>query len=438
MRTTIVAALAGALLLAPAQAQDAPPAEAPPLAIVNARVAGTPGPVTILISKGKIRAVAGRARPLPGMQALDVRGARVVPGRIDPWTSVGSPHPNGRASDGYDVFDEAAERALLRGGVTTVVLTPFRSPSMSGLATAIKVKPGVPLGERTLVEEVALCASLGLGSVGPTKRAGQVDGLRRTFLAARAYRDSFEAYEEKLKEYVEALEKAGAGGKGAKGKPKGAPKKPPAKPKPGAKPDPKKKDSGPKKPKRPRKNAAKELVLKVLSRELPLRVEAHRLADLISLLELQEQFGFELILEGATEAHRIADVLAEREVPVVIGQVLGSRFTTAKFPLQATPANAALLAAAGVEVVIGSDSAAGSPRLADNAAAAASAGLDQAAAHEAITHGVARMLGLGDRLGKVAVGYEADLVVLREGPLGLEVPALVVVDGAVLHREVSK
>ena len=73
-----------------------------------------------------------------------------------------------------------------------------------------------------------------------------------------------------------------------------------------------------------------------------------------------------------------------------------------------------------------------------NAHLAVSGGLDPARAEDAITHGVARMLGLGDRIGRVAIGYDADLVILRRGPLGDEEVGGVLIDGAFVFERGSE
>ena len=61
--------------------------------------------------------------------------------------------------------------------------------------------------------------------------------------------------------------------------------------------------------------------------------------------------------------------------------------------------------------------------------------LEPAAAELAITAGAAELLGLGDRLGKVAPGYDADLVVLAREPLATSPSAeVVIIDGHVVWR----
>ena len=71
---------------APAEAPSATPAEAPepePAALINARVRGHEGPVTVLLAGGRIAEVAADLELPEGVQVLDVEGRHVVPGLID-------------------------------------------------------------------------------------------------------------------------------------------------------------------------------------------------------------------------------------------------------------------------------------------------------------------------------------------------------------------
>lgn len=106
-----------------------------------------------------------------------------------------------------------------------------------------------------------------------------------------------------------------------------------------------------------------------------------------------------------------------------------------------TPALAALLAAAGVPVVIGAAEAydfAGSEASAiHQARTAARWGLPPADALAMVTSRPAALLGLGDRVGRLAAGLDADLVLWSGDPLDpASTPLLVVVDGQIVidHR----
>ena len=81
--------------------------------------------------------------------------------------------------------------------------------------------------------------------------------------------------------------------------------------------------------------------------------ESGDVAALQAALRLQAEFGYELIIDHGTEAHVVADLLAERGVPVLIGPL----FTTkSKMELRKRSiANPGKLAKAGVELSIITD-----------------------------------------------------------------------------------
>lgn len=454
--TPLASSLAALLLIAgPARGQEqAKPSEpAPPLAVINARVAGHARPVTIQVSGGKIRSIGpSRGAPrAPNLLVIDAEGARVVPGRIDAFASLGNPDALGRAIDAFDRYDTRTIEQALAAGVTAALLNPRRSVGVCGVASLIKLRPGVAVRDLIVVEEAAVCSSLGLGAEGPAARAEHAVALRKQLEGARTYRDAWLDYDDALAEYVKELEESAKKdegkekGKGAyvedadafaprpRGRRRPTPRRPAAK-------DAKKGDAkqdGPKKPKRPPVDRTKALLVRVLERELPLRIEAHRVEDIANALELQREFGFRLILEGATEAHRLAEVLAEREVPVVFGPLLRSTLGGGFYPPEYRPDTPALLREAGVTVAIGSDTWEAIPTLPANAAAACAGPgktLDPAEVEATLTTGAAEVCGVSDRLGRIAVGYDADLVVLEELGLGAERAKVVVVDGVIAFQ----
>ena len=61
-----------------------------------------------------------------------------------------------------------------------------------------------------------------------------------------------------------------------------------------------------------------EALIPVIDGNLPLVVNVHRASDIDVLLELKKQFGFRLVIAGASEAWRVADKLAREEVAVII------------------------------------------------------------------------------------------------------------------------
>ena len=117
----------------------------------------------------------------------------------------------------------------------------------------------------------------------------------------------------------------------------------------------------------------------------------------------------------------MADLLAQEQVPVVVGPLIGAR---TKPELARSDIRAAgILAAAGVPVAICTDH----PEVPENylllsAQMTAQAGMDREAALEAITIQAARICGPQDRVGSLEPGKDGDLVLFAQDPLDSREP----------------
>jgi imidazolonepropionase-like amidohydrolase len=154
----------------------------------------------------------------------------------------------------------------------------------------------------------------------------------------------------------------------------------------------------------------------VLRGEIPWRQHCHRADDIATAMRLADEFGYRLVVDHGTEAVQLADQLAERGVPVLIGPLLTSR---SKVELRnRSLTNPGRLAAAGVELGIITDHPVVPIHLLHvQAALAVREGLDPASALRAVTLVPARVLGLEDRLGSLERGKHATLCVWSGDPL---------------------
>ncbi|MCO5171496.1 MAG: amidohydrolase family protein [Planctomycetes bacterium] len=427
------------------------------LVVTNARVAGHEGAVTIVVAGGKVRAVGRDARAPRGAPRLDAGGALVVPGRIDAWAGVSGADPLGRGVDGFDPHDRHALEDALSNGVTTVFLSPRgNGAGVLGAGSVVKLRPGAALKDVVVAEEAAVVTGVGELDAGPLARINAWGDLRRAFDAARRYRDAQADYDEALKKWAaevgaDAAPVDSRGGVAPVGSPSRAPtvaepdpprprRRGPPRPEPAPTPPsaPQAQGAEPKKgerPRRPNPDRVAALLGRVLEGELPLRVRAQRAEDIVAALELAREQGVQhVIIEGGLEAHRVADLLAAREAKVVLGDPLPPGDRRARPPELAADL-AGALQRRGVPFALGTGDLAASRFVELAAALAASRGLDRAAAEEAITARAADLLGLGDRLGRVAPGYDADLVILGRAPLATAPAAeVVIVDGHVAWR----
>ncbi|MBL8730066.1 MAG: amidohydrolase family protein [Planctomycetes bacterium] len=175
-----------------------------------------------------------------------------------------------------------------------------------------------------------------------------------------------------------------------------------------------KKDAGPKRPtypKAPPPNPQKDVLLRVIDGELPLRVEAHRADELRAALQLQDERRIPvMVLERAYAAGRVADRLAERGIAAVLTDVLPASLPKAYEDFDATtlPAH---LQRAGVAFAIASGSGRRAGVLPLMAATAIGGGLAEEAALRAITLTPAEILGVAADTGSLAVGKYGDVLV---------------------------
>ena len=182
------------------------------------------------------------------------------------------------------------------------------------------------------------------------------------------------------------------------------------------------------KPTRPTPDPKSDVLLEAIDHKLPVRIEAHRSADILNALELAGEFNLDIILEGATDAYLVADKIADAEVPVVLGQVSRTDLFEPNEFRRHTERNAAALTRAGVRWTAGSGGA--NPHTARfvglNAQLASSYHADLTAREDGtgkerwmqtVTSDAAAVLGLAGRIGRLATGMRADLVIWT-GDLG--------------------
>ncbi|MGD8319739.1 MAG: amidohydrolase family protein, partial [Gemmatimonadota bacterium] len=172
---------------------------------------------------------------------------------------------------------------------------------------------------------------------------------------------------------------------------------------------------------------------RVVNREMPVLLEANGERDIRNAVDWAEKQNIRFILTGGEEAWKVADLLAEKDVPVILG------------PTQAMPsgpdeeydeayANPGKLHAAGVKIAFATFNSSDSRTLPYEAAMAVPYGLPHDAALEAVTRNAAEMLGVGDKLGTIERGKLANLIVTDGDPLEIETHVL---DLFILGRKVS-
>jgi imidazolonepropionase-like amidohydrolase len=157
-------------------------------------------------------------------------------------------------------------------------------------------------------------------------------------------------------------------------------------------------------------DARLEAMISYLSGDKPIIVSAHGYKHMLDVIEFAEKHDLKLILSGATQSWKIADLLAEKNIPVILSKVLS--YPSGRFEAwDSIYRCASELDRAGVRWCFASDSASNAYDLSLNAGFAVAHGLRPDRAAYALTLGAADILGVGDSLGSLEVGKLADVIV---------------------------
>jgi imidazolonepropionase-like amidohydrolase len=389
----------------------------------------------LLLADGHVVAIGKALESRPGAIEVDARGRWVTPGIIDvhshdgtfsqPQTAIDREASDVAELSDPNVADTMIETAInpqdpafsraLRAGVTTIQVLPGSSPIFAGRAVTLKpirantvaeMKfPGAPYGFKMACGENP--KSQGAESHrGPTSREGEIAYVRRAFMDARDLLREWKAVGE-----PEALKDRGRGRRGA---PEG--------------------HRGP----GPRRDMKREALAGILNGDFRLNMHCYRADDMATMLSVAREFGFHITaFHHATEAYKIPELLkANGTCAAVWGDWWGFKMEAQ----DAVRANAALVDQAGGCVSMHSDSAASGQRLATEAAKAAGAAraagiiVPPERMISWVTSQSAHILGLEDRIGTLAPGFEADVVLWSGSPFSIMSKAdLVILDGAIAY-----
>jgi imidazolonepropionase-like amidohydrolase len=162
-------------------------------------------------------------------------------------------------------------------------------------------------------------------------------------------------------------------------------------------------------------NQAMEAMTAVMRGEIPVIFDVTTADQIRGVLALADTFGVKVVLRGAREAWRLADTLAMRRIPVIVGPT--TTVPGAEDPYDMTYANPGVLARAGVKIAFQTSDAANSRNLPYNAALAVAYGLDADAALRALTINPAEIFAVADRYGSLEAGKVANVIVTTGDPM---------------------
>ncbi|MCP8615809.1 amidohydrolase [Salirhabdus salicampi] len=343
--------------------------------------------VTILIEDGKIQSIGENIHIPPNYDVIDASGKVVTPGLIDVHTHLGvfeqgvgkeghdfnetssATTAEIRAIDGINPFEKGLEDAR-SSGVTTVQILPGSANVIGGEMAIVKTA-GTVVDEMIVKEPSGLKAATGEnpkrvhGDKGkmPTTRMGVAALLRKKLIEGQNYLNERES------------EKIG-------------------------------------------RNLELENIAKVLRKEIPLRVHAHRAEDIATVLRLKREFDIELTIEHGTEGHLMADYIAKHNVSIAVGPTMTSR---SKVELENRGWHTlTAFADAGVPFAITTDHPVVTiDHLITSAIMGIKYGLPEATALQALTLNAAKHIGIDHQVGSLEVGKDADVVIWNGDPFDL-------------------
>lgn len=162
-----------------------------------------------------------------------------------------------------------------------------------------------------------------------------------------------------------------------------------------------------------------EALRPVLDRQLPLLVNADSEREIRDAIAFAEEHQVRIVILQASSAWKVADLLAEKDVPVILSgtQALPNSENETYDERYAQPGK---LYAAGVRFAIATFGASNSRTVPYEAGTAVPYGLPEEEALKAITRYPAEILGVGGRIGTIEAGKIANLIVTDGSPLEIQ------------------
>jgi imidazolonepropionase-like amidohydrolase len=341
---------------------------------------------TILIEEGKISRIGQKIEIPKNAKVINASGKVVMPGLVAATAQVGIVGSGSKIADSLDPFHYHASLALA-SGITSIYI------SRGGSTNAV-IKPTYgDMDNMLLKESVSQNTSF--------RSWMDKTNVRQNLRKAQDYLQKFDEYTRtKNQKKLQELKK-----------PSGV-----------------------------------DTYIRLLKKELPARLQATTSAEILSIVELVDEFDIRIIIEDAIEAWVVAEEIAKHDIRLVITPRDKRRPNELiSAPSGSTLENAAILKKAGVKFAIVPTSpyfttwgVAGRDLMAlpMEAAFAVSGGLDEQTALEAITINAAEIIGVADRVGSLQVGKDADIIILDGHPFHHKTfVELTLINGKVLYEK---
>jgi imidazolonepropionase-like amidohydrolase len=341
----------------------------------------------LVVQDGEIIAVGDADTDIPNNADVhDVSGKVIMPGLVDTHSHVGegdggdyssSLHPDVRIMDTIDPRSKEF-RKVVSGGITSVNIMPGSGLLMSGQTVYLKPKPADTIEEMLIVnEETGIYGGLKMANGtnplrengSPGTRAKSAAMVRELFIKAQEYQQKIEDADGDLDEM-------------------------------------------------PARDLQMETLVEVLEGKRVVHNHTHRHDDILTAIRLAEEFGYRLVLQHVSEAHRVADEIAESgaHASIINVDAPGGKLEA----INLVNVNGKALEDAGVNVAFHTDDPIVDSRfLLRSAGFGVRNGMSREGALEALTIAGARMMDIEDRVGSLEEGKDADFIVLSGDPLSV-------------------
>ena len=401
--TTATAALSVSAVAQSGFARQSPSSSDPnsaknsrPIAWVNATLLPVDKPQiqngVIVSSAGKILAV-GEAKSvtIPGdATVVDAKGKWIMPGLVCTHSHIGgmgaadgsSPiQPGVRILDSINVRDSGFRRALA-GGLTTINIMPGSGHLISGQTVYCKLRYFE--SSPRVVDEILIRDKDG-ASMGGLKMANGTNSQGDSPFPGTRGKSAYLVREQYLKAREYQAKIVAAKGDATK---------------------------------LPPRDLHLETLVEAMQGKRIVHHHTHRHDDIMTVIRLSQEFGFQTVLHHVSEGWKVAKEIAEAKLPcsIIVLDSPGGKLEAKDM----TFSNGRVLDEAGVKVAFHTDDWITDSRLfMRSAALAVRAGMNRDKAIAGLTLAGAEMLGLGERLGSLTVGKDADIAILNGDPLSV-------------------
>ena len=373
---------------------------------------------TVVLADGLIHAVGGVDLASPaGAAEIDGTGKFVTPGIIDVHSHLGNyPSPGVQShSDGNEATsparpevwaehsvwpqDPGFSRALMNGGVTALQVLPGSANLFGGRAVTLKNVPartaqgmkfpGAPYGFKMACGENPKRVYGSKGNM-PQTRMGNIAYARQTWVKAQAYDRKWDKYE---------------------------------------------KNGGD----MPERDIAMDSLRGILDGKIIIHNHCYRADEMANMIDMAKEFGYKIgTFHHAVESYKVADLLAREGIcSAMWSDWYGFKMES----YDGIKENIPFVHNAGACAIVHSDDPNGIQRLQQEAAKALAdgiragvPGLSEAVAWTWLSRNPARALGIADRVGTLAPGKMADVVLWNGNPFSHYTrPERVWIDGALMY-----